>query len=82
MTNARRKGIFIYHQGDDRCHKILTKGGGIKRVFGDLAFRDYSAEALYEPPRRYEIFHIGDEGRSLQGTRTAEDWKQLIRIRP
>lgn len=57
---------FLFTIGDERCHKILTKAE-IKRVFGDLTFRDYSAEALYEKAsRRYEIFHI--VMKALQGT--------------
>ena len=69
---------FLFTIGDERCHKILTKAE-IKRVFGDLTFRDYSAEALYEKAsRRYEIFHIVMKAGACKAQNSGEDWKQLI----
>lgn len=76
--DKRREKGFIFTIGDECCHKELTRGE-IKRVFGDLALKEYSAEALYEKAsRRYEIFHIVMKAGSYRSQKSGEDWKELI----
>lgn len=74
----RRKKGFLFTIGDERCHRVLTKEE-IRRVFGDLCFRDYSAEALFQmASHKYEVFHIVMKAGSYQGQKSGEDWNQLI----
>ena len=74
----RHEKGFLFTIGDECCHKTLTKEE-VRRVFGDLCLKDYSAETLYEKAsRKYDIFHLVMKAGSYQNQKSGENWKALI----
>lgn len=73
----RKKGCLITI-GDDNCHRMLTRGE-IKRVFGDDAEYDLSAEELIdEAEKMYHVFHICID-RGLHGDdRIFAGWREIL----
>ena len=74
----RHKKGHLITIGDDRCHRLLTRGE-ILRVFGDNAAYDLSdAELLAAAEEKYHVFHICIDKGMPGDDRIFAEWNALM----
>lgn len=74
----RREKGYLITIGDDNCHRVLTRSE-IKRVFGDDAEYDLSAEELIaEAEKMYHVFHICIDRGVPGDERIFAGWREIL----